>query len=214
MSIAAIVAAALAAAVAPPAPAAPAAPALSRIPPIVVDLATVTDVSSSIVSLAIDETQALFRAAGIGFIWRRNERSLGALRVVISTEPGPIRNSGTPLGWVLFENDEPAREIHLSYDNALRFLELSQEVVGVLRHKTVAERERLLGRAMGRALAHELGHYLLATKQHTARGLLKGARTAQEFFSADRSAFEMDSTERRLMAARVRKEFDLVRLDN
>ncbi len=211
MSITAIVAAALAAAVAPPAPAAP---AVSRIPPIVVDLATVTSVSSSIVSYAIEETQALFRAAGIGFIWRRNERSLGALRVVITTEPGPIRDGSTPLGWVLFENGEPSREIHLSYDNALRFLELSQEVVGIVRHKTIAERERLLGRAMGRALAHELGHYLLATKQHTAKGLLKGSRTAQEFFSTDRSAFSMDPAERQLIAARVRKEFDLARRDN
>ena len=211
MSIAAIVAAALAAAVAPPAPAAP---AISHIPPIVVDLSTVTNVPSSIVSLAIDETQALFRAAGIGFIWRRNERSLGALRVVISTAPGPTRIGSTPLGWVLFENGEPSREIHLSYDNALRFLELSQEVVGTLRHKTIAERELLLGRALGRALAHELGHYLLATKQHTVKGLLKGSRTAKEFFSPDRSAFSMDPTERRLMAARVRKEFDLARLDN
>ena len=208
MSIATIVAAALAAAVAPVAPAA------SHIPPIVVDLATVTNVSSSVVSIAIQETQALFRAAGIQFIWRRNERSFGALRVVITTERGPVRNGSTPLGWVLFENDEPSREIHLSYDNAQRFMELSQEVVGIVRHKTIAERNLLLGRALGRALAHELGHYLLATKQHTAKGLLKGSRTAAEFFSSDRSAFSMDLAERRLIAARVRKEFDLARRDN
>ena len=211
MSSAAIVAAALTAAVAPPAPAAPA--ALS-IPPIVVDLAAVTDVSASVVSYAIEETQALFRGAGIRFIWRRNERSLGALRVVITTESGPLREGKTPLGWVLFENGEPSREIHLSYDNAQRFMELSREVVGIVHHKTIAERERLLGRALGRALAHELGHYLLATKQHTKKGLLKGSRTAQEFFSADRSAFSIDLAERRLIAARVRKEFDLARRDN
>ena len=146
MSIAAIVAAALAAAVAP---AAPAAPAASRIPPIVVDLATVTNVSSSIVSIAIEETQALFRAAGIRFIWRRNERSFGALRVVITTEPGPTRDGSTPLGWVLFENGEPSREIHLSYDNAQRFMELSQEVVGIVRHKTIAERDTAAGTCVG-----------------------------------------------------------------
>ena len=31
----------------------------------------------------------------------------------------------------------------------------------------LAQREMLLARAMGRALAHELGHYLLASKIHT-----------------------------------------------
>lgn len=205
MSIAVIVAAALAAA------AAPAAPATFAVPPIVVDLAATTDVSSSVVSIAIAETDALFRSAGVRFIWRRSERALGTLRVLIGAEAGPARDDRTPLGWLSFENGAPAREIHLSYNNAVRFMEASREVVGVVNDKTLAERETLLGRALGRALAHELGHYLLATKQHTSKGLLKGSRTAQEFFSPDRSPFSMDLAERRQVAARVRKEFDLAR---
>jgi hypothetical protein len=206
MSIAALVTAALAVA--------PAAPATMAIPPIVVELATIPDVSASVVSIAIEETQALFRNAGVEFIWRRNQRSLGALRVVIGSETGPARDGSTPLGWVLFENGEPVPEIHLSYENAQRFMEFSREVVGIASHKTMAERDMLLGRALGRALAHELGHYLLATKEHTKKGLLKGSRTAQEFFSPDRSTFSMDLAQRRLIAARVRQEFNLARRHN
>ena len=33
--------------------------------------------------------------------------------------------------------------------------------------------ERWLSRALGRALAHEIGHYLLGTSRHTARGLMR-----------------------------------------
>jgi hypothetical protein len=191
----------------------PAAPSLS-VPPIVVDVALLTEVSPSVVSVVIEETQALFRSAGVKFIWRRGSSSLGALRVVLSAERGPARDGATPLGWLGFENGEPMREIHLSYANAEAFMEESREVVGVIAQKTLAERYRLLGRALGRALAHELGHYLLATPTHTPKGLLKGRRTAQEFFSHDRSAFAMDLAERRQVAARVLREFDLARRHN
>lgn len=211
MSPLAVIVAALAGAAAP---AAPAAPAALTVPPVVVDIVTATDVSPSVVSIAIEETQAVFRSAGVRFIWRRSVRSMGALRVVIDAEPGPVRDGRTPLGWLNFENGEPTREIHLSYSNAERFLEQSREVVGVVAQKTLAERYQLLGRALGRALAHELGHYLLATTRHTPKGLLKGARTAQEFFSPDQTAFAMNLAERRQVAAQVRKEFDLVRRHN
>ena len=207
-AIAAILAVALADAASAAVPSAP------NVPPIIVDVALLTAVSPSVVAATIEETQALFRSAGVKFIWRRGTSSLGALRVVLSAERGPARDGVTPLGWLGFENGEPMREIHLSYANAEAFMEQSREVVGVVAHKTLAERYQLLGRALGRALAHELGHYLLATSTHTPKGLLKGRRSAQEFFSHDRSPFAMDLAERRQIAARVLREFDLARRHN
>jgi hypothetical protein len=70
----------------------------------------------------------------------------------------------------------------------------------------VMQRETLLGRAMGRALAHELGHYLLASKVHTQRGLMKPIMTAFELFMPDASAFRIDPAQRRTVAARLRGE--------
>jgi hypothetical protein len=204
MSFAALAAIALVAA-------APGVPGALAVPPIVVDVTTMTDVAPTVVSIAIEETQAIYRSAGLRFIWRNGTRPLNALRVFISAETGPARDDRTPLGWLNFENGEPTREIHLSFRNAERFMEQSREVVGIVSQKTLAEKYRLLGRALGRALAHELGHYLLATTTHTAKGLLKGSRTAQEFFAPDRSAFAIDLAERRQIAARVLKEFDLAR---
>jgi hypothetical protein len=37
-------------------------------------------------------------------------------------------------------------------------------------------RNRVIGRVLGRAVAHELGHYLLASSGHTPRGLMRVAR--------------------------------------
>ena len=59
---------------------------------------------------------------------------------------------------------------------------------------------------MGRALAHELGHYLLASKVHTERGLLKASRTAAELFGTTRGGFQLDPSQRRQIAARMRGE--------
>jgi hypothetical protein len=192
--------------------AAPAVPAKVAVPPIIVDLMTAPGVSAPAVSIAINEVEALFRSAGVRFIWRRGDHLPRALRVVIASEPGPAlaaRAGATPLGWLLFENEVPIREIHVSYANAERLMETSREIVGLISQKTIAERDLYLGRALGRALAHELGHYLLATKAHTPKGLLKGARTAQEFFAVDRSPFAMNAVERGRIVARVREEFDV-----
>jgi hypothetical protein len=88
-------------------------------------------------------------------------------------------------------------------------MEESRAVVGLVFQKTTFERELLLGRALGRALAHELGHYLLATKDHASKGLLRGARSAQEFFSPDRSSFAIQPIDRGLIVARLSKEADV-----
>ena len=58
-------------------------------------------------------------------------------------------------------------------------------VVGIVEQMPQSQRETLLARAMGRALAHELGHYLLASKVHTEHGLMKAVLTAVGAVSAE-----------------------------
>lgn len=179
--------------------------------PVVIDVSAASNVPSYVVQIAQAEADAIFRAAGITFLWRDGRPSPVSIRVVIANEQGPARDVGTPLGWLMFEDGAPVPTLHLSYANAERYMLDSREVVGVITTKTRAERETLLGRVLGRALAHELAHFLLATKEHTARGLLKGAPTAQEFFSTDRSAFKIDADERLRLAARLSRPSDLAR---
>lgn len=50
------------------------------------------------------------------------------------------------------------------------------------------EREQLLGRALGRVLAHELYHILLRTTSHGTDGLARPAQTAADLM-ADRDNF-------------------------
>ena len=200
------------------------APVTSSIPPLVITVATAPTMSPTLVRRVLEEADAVWRAAGLTFVWRRSEgeatpraRTIEAVpcetstpRVVIGNERGPDADARTDnamaLGWIVFdERDTPQSEIYVSYENVATYMAGARAVVGLIDRKTIAERELLLARAMGRALAHEIGHYLLASKVHTARGLMQAKHTASDFFGADRSAFAVDAAQRQAVAVRLRQ---------
>ena len=59
----------------------------------------------------------------------------------------------------------------------------------------IFEREMLMARAMGRALAHELGHYFLASKEHTQERADESA-LGPPWNSSVRTSGRSSSTER------------------
>jgi hypothetical protein len=201
-------------------------PATASVPPMVVTLSVAPEVPPSLVKLVLAEADAIWRAAGISFVWQRAARQLmpyervsetgpveaSTLRLVIGEERGVVRDRRLPLGWIVFDDEHlPQREIYVSHANAVALMDAAREVVGVVAQMPVLQREILLARAMGRALAHELGHYLLASKVHTGRGLLQASRTASELFSSTRIGFGIDPSQRQQIAARIRGDGMVVR---
>jgi hypothetical protein len=55
----------------------------------------------------------------------------------------------------------------------------------------IAVREHLAGRATGRALAHELGHYLLAEARHARNGLMRVTFKGNELLDTKRHRFQL-----------------------
>ena len=162
-------------------------------PPLHITLTFASDVSPSLVRRALDEADAVWRPSGVTFAWDTESRGSApaALRIVVDDERGGASGGLPPLGWIMFEADgTPERLIHLSYANAVTLLD-ENLVMGDRNSMPIAQRETYLGRAMGRALAHELGHYLLASKVHTHTGLMKSTLTAAELFSFERSRLEV-----------------------
>ena len=188
----------------------------SPLPPLVVTVTEMTEMPARLVPRVLEEANAIWNAAGVTFVWRRVSPQAAArmdqvpaataLRIVIGTARGIGRENRIPLGWIQFDEDGPAREIYVSYRNALAYLDGSEAVVGIARQMTMLEHEVYLSRAMGRALAHELGHYLLASKAHTRRGLMQATHTASDFFDAQRRAFAIDAAQRQSVAARLRPD--------
>src|SRR6202011_1913073 len=155
------------------------------------------------------EADEIWNAIGIRFGWRHAAARIApayaqsseagrylpsTLRVTVDDGLGDWKEDGImPLGWIFFDRpDEPDQEIHISYGNARALLAASSLVVGDITSMPTLEREVYLARAMGRALAHELGHYLLASKAHTEHGLMQKRLSASDFFSG-RLRFEIDA---------------------
>jgi hypothetical protein len=53
--------------------------------------------------------------------------------------------------------------------------------------------ERRLGVVLGRAVAHEIGHYLLRTGTHANQGLMRASIAAQEFADVRSRSFRLDN---------------------
>ena len=182
-----------------------AAPARMTAPPLRITYAAAPTVPPSLMRKMLDEADALWRPAGVSFVWEPFDahRSAVGLEIVIEDLHAASPRAESRLGWLLFDHDKPARVLHVSYANARALLENSGEVVGNTHRMTIAERDTYLGRAMGRALAHELGHYLLASKAHAVTGLTRGTLSAETLFSPARSRLELPRMIRETLMARL-----------
>lgn len=198
-SLATILVTALSASAAPEPADAPAAAAT----PMIVSVTAASDISSTLVTGVLREADAVWRTAGFRFIWERNANfAPAALHVII----GGGRSAETnlvPMAWISFDDHgQPTPHIYVSHGNAVALMANSRETVGVMEGMPVLQRETYLARAMGRALAHEIGHFLLASGRHSGKGLMLATHSSAEFFSVERRAFAITAVERKQMAVR------------
>src|SRR5262249_34899562 len=64
------------------------------------------------------------------------------------------------------------------------------EIEGVhARQWPTSLRNRVLGRMIGRVLAHEIGHWVLRTRQHSRSGLMRSMHTTDSLADSSRHAF-------------------------
>jgi hypothetical protein len=57
----------------------------------------------------------------------------------------------------------------------------------------VAIHDAAVGRALGRALAHEIGHFLLRTRQHSPTGLMQAMHSISALIGTDRRPFVLSA---------------------
>ena len=83
-----------------------------------------------------------------------------------------------------------------SHPVALISIESAQRLVDSLRgragYQLIQLDERRLGIVLGRALAHEIGHYLLGTHTHARSGLMRPQFDAHEFTDLREGGFALD----------------------
>jgi hypothetical protein len=129
------------------------------------------------------------------------------LTLVITDQiSGGAREDG--LGWIDFVDGEPSKTIHVSRRRA-------QVLCGraVLGGRPVdswprSVREAFQVHALGRSAAHEIGHYLLRSKEHGSDGLMRAQFTTDDLLQRDTAKFTLNDVE----LQRLRERFSSYRL--
>ena len=159
--------------------------------------------STSIMAILKDETESIWRPYGVQVEWV--DARLGAVAAEgFSVEAVIDRRSDVradPDRAVLGRASVPkdavgAGPISVSFDATERML---------LRRPSSAHfvAEKDMGRALGRVLAHEIGHVLLAVRQHDRSGLMRAVYTPEELGSPDRESFRLTCNDLGRLRSRI-----------
>ncbi len=86
-----------------------------------------------------------------------------------------------PIAAIRFVDARPMNVITLSPHTAGILLDQDAREGRLMNHQFPAMRQLRLGRMLGRALAHEIGHFLSQSGGHTERGLMKPTHSVAAF---------------------------------
>jgi hypothetical protein len=104
-----------------------------------------------------------------------------------------MRVSGRPiLGWVTLGSPQPSTPTLFVSARAVReFVSRADYRGRALDQRPSSLLERLTARAIGRVIAHELGHYLLEQRAHTAKGLMRSTYSPQDLIGPSLRPFQV-----------------------
>lgn len=127
-----------------------------------------------------EEAEQVWTVRGVPLCWRDSQNACAeaasTLHVRVAEDvPSAGPDGRRTLGWIGFsERTGPGQFIVLSLRRVADLLSRAErssrrlsELPGMV--------ERLMPMALGRALAHELGHYLLARREHSRTGVMRAA---------------------------------------
>jgi hypothetical protein len=150
--------------------------------------------------LAVQEMAAIWAPYGVAIATVASPAPCplpGAAGVVLTVriENTPIRPDlwSSPFASIRFVDGVPEPTILLHYGTLTR-LGLETIVLGGEYEAQWPRRARdlVLGRMIGRVLAHEVGHWLLRARGHSPTGLMRAVQRATELAEPGRAGFRLD----------------------
>lgn len=124
------------------------------------------------------------------------------LTVALADRPNRPLASGA-LGSIVFLDDEPQPTITM-YHEAIDALISGVRFEGTSELQwPTAFRDLIVGRVLGRGLAHEIGHYLLRARHHSSAGLMRAPHRVSDLVALDRHPFALSADEQARLAGRA-----------
>jgi|SRR5215204_3394721 hypothetical protein len=150
----------------------------------------------------INETESIWKDARVQLRWIRDNRSTDEdrpLRIIVARRMMAATDNQWPVAELMRFEDRSAIAL-ASISAALRIVEERPELPLV---DLPAMRQYKLGVVLGRAVAHEIGHYLLQSNAHSPYGLMRASIDAREFADLRTGAFRLDRESQAYLAARA-----------
>ncbi len=153
----------------------------------------------------VQEAESIWRDAGVEITWVARSQADAprrVLRVLVDRRPGTPGLKGNWVVGELLRFDDGAAVAIASIARA----ELVVNAAGGGRSHVSPDVvfQHRLGLVLGRAVAHEIGHYLLEDGGHASHGLMRASFQPREFTDLRTGTFDLDEASQRLIRARLR----------
>ena len=112
--------------------------------------------------------------------------------------------SGDGLGWIEFAGNQPSHTIYVSRGEAVRLATQGRWAGREMTDWPPKVQQMFLRKAMGLAIAHEVGHYLLRSKAHAATGLMRARFTVADLMTASPASYRLDADAQSILRQRIR----------
>jgi hypothetical protein len=156
-----------------------------------------------------DETESLWRPYGVQLEWLAASAPLdeaAGFAIDVRLERFDLSPWAAILGNAMMGVNHTHGPIRVSYEAAARVL-AAGSLARTSTTRIVTDRE--MARALGRVLAHEIGHVLLAAPYHDATGLMRANFSASDLAALNRSPFQLSCNG----VARLRARVDMLTRD-
>jgi hypothetical protein len=173
--------------------------------PLRVDI-TIQGVSAppAFVTAAIEEAAAIWASYGVDvrMTGPNDPEHDRAVRLALTLATPERRMATGALGSIAFSGDAPEPTIVLYPEAASALI---ATVASSRRENTWpgAPRDRVLARVLGRALAHEIGHFLLRSKSHSTAGLMRAEQIGTDLMAPDHRGFGLSADEVRRLRSNL-----------
>jgi hypothetical protein len=156
---------------------------------------------ASVLEMAAREASGVWSRAGVTVHWVALDalpyRAARSEWLVARCLPGNLlpadaaERHNMPIAAIRFIGSQPTNTVVMSIDNARALLRRDAAEARDLDRRFKYLYNIRLGRMLGRAIAHEIGHFLNESQAHSPRGLMKASHTVTALTSGNLAEFEV-----------------------